>query len=425
MLVGVIGSGAREHAIASALARTADVILIPGNPAMEAATAEGFSIRCEDLDPELLGENSEIDLVVIGPEAPLVDGLADRLRAGGKPVFGPGADGAQLEGSKAFMKDLAERAGVPSARYGVFTDLGAAEEFLSTLEGKYVVKTDGLAAGKGVLVTADLDEARADVRDKLSGLSFGEAGRRVIIEEGMTGPEVSLLVLCADGHGVALPPAQDFKRIFDHDEGPNTGGMGAYSPVPVATDEVVAQIMEQIVDPTLRQLVADGIDYRGVLYAGCMLTDEGPKLIEYNIRFGDPEAEVVLPRIKSDFAELCLSVAEGRHITPPVISTDATVCVVMAASNYPATPRTGDRIHGLGKADTVSGVQVFHAGTRTGAAGEVVTAGGRVLCVSARGADLDDARDLAYQAVELISFEGAQFRSDIAQEAVSMTKNNR
>jgi len=421
MIVGVVGSGAREHAIALALVRTADVLVTPGNPGMPRRSDEGFVIRCVDMDPEEL----EVDLIVIGPEAPLVDGLADRLRAKGIPVFGPGAHGARLEGSKAFMKDLVARAQVPSARYGTFDDVVPAESFLETLEGGYVIKTDGLAAGKGVLVTSDIDEARKDVRDKLSGSSFGDAGRRVVIEEAMSGPEVSLLVLCANTDAVVLPAAQDFKRIFDNDQGPNTGGMGAYSPVPVASDEVVDLIMERIIHPTLRQLALEGIDYRGVLYAGCMLTPEGPKLIEYNIRFGDPEAEVVLPRITSDFAQLCLQVANGEHLSPPTVSPEATVCVVLAAHGYPGTVRSGDRIEGLEKADTVKGVTVFHAGTRRDSEGHIVTAGGRVLCVSATGEDIASARERAYEAVSLISFDGAQYRHDIAALAAQTSSNSR
>ena len=421
MIVGVVGSGAREHAIASVLSRTAEVVVSPGNPGMAAHSGEGFPIRCVDTRPEDLA----VDLVVIGPEAPLVDGLADRLRAKGMPVFGPGASGARLEGSKAFMKDLAARAGVPSARYGCFDDQGRAEEFLLTLEGGYVIKTDGLAAGKGVLVTHDPEVARRDIREKLSGSTFGEAGRRVVIEEAMTGPELSLLVLCANTDAVALPAAQDFKRVFDGDEGPNTGGMGAYSPVPVASEEVIDQIMQRIVQPTLRQLFLEGIDYRGVLYAGCMLTREGPKLIEYNIRFGDPEAEVVLPRITSDFAQLCLQVANAEPLSAPSISDEATVAVVVAAHGYPGVARSGDRIDGLEKAGTVKGVRVFHAGTRRDATGDLVTAGGRVLCVSAQGEDLAIARERAYEAVSLISFDGAQYRRDIAALAAKTTANSR
>ena len=418
--VAVIGAGAREHAIAAVLARDVEVLLVPGNPAMAGLSSEGKEIRCLAVDPEQLDALPEpIDLVVIGPEAPLVDGLADRLRARGLLVFGPGAAGAQLEGSKAFMKDLAHRAGVPTARYGVFTEQAEAEAFLDTLGPLYVIKTDGLAAGKGVLVTDDLEEARRDIAEKLSGDAFGAAGRRVIIEEGMVGPELSLLVLCADGHGVALPPAQDFKRIFDADAGPNTGGMGAYSPVPVATTAIVHEIMERIVHPTLRQLQAEGIDYRGVLYAGCMLTAEGPKLIEYNIRFGDPEAEVVLPRLTSNLAETLAEVARGGHINAPTVTPEATVCVVIAAEGYPGSVRSGDVITGLAEASTVKGVQLFHAGTSTGSDGSVTTAGGRVLCVSARGVDLAEARQRAYQAVGAISFAGMQFRSDIAQLAAA------
>ena len=421
MIVGVVGSGAREHAISSSLARSADVIVTPGNPGMPDRSDEGFTVRCVDVNPEEL----EVDLVVIGPEAPLVDGLADRLRAKGIPVVGPGASGARLEGSKVFMKDLATRARVPSARYGAFDDADLAYAFLETLDSGYVIKTDGLAAGKGVLVTYDIDEARRDVRDKLSGSSFGVAGRRVVIEEAMTGPEVSLMVLCANTEAVALPAAQDFKRIFDNDQGQNTGGMGAYSPVPVASQEVVDLIMEDIVHPTLRQLAREEIDYRGVLYAGCMLTPEGPKLIEYNIRFGDPEAEVVLPRITSDFAQLCLQVANGEHLSSPTISSESTVCVVLAAHGYPGTARSGDRIEGLEKADTVKGVKVFHSGTRRDAKGHIVTAGGRVLCVSASGEDLIGARQRAYEAAASISFDGAQYRHDIASLAAQATPTSR
>lgn len=414
MIVGVVGSGAREHAIATALSRSSDVVVTPGNPGMAGHSNEGFSIRCVDADPEAL----EVDLVVVGPEAPLVDGLADRLRARGVAVFGPGANGARLEGSKAFMKDLAQRAKVPTAKYGVFRDVAAAEAFLDRLDGGYVIKTDGLAAGKGVLVTDSREEAVEDVRAKLSGSAFGSAGRTIVIEEAMSGPEISLLVLCASTEAVALPAAQDFKRILDGDLGPNTGGMGAYSPVPVATAAVVESIMETIVYPTLHRLAAEEIDYRGVLYAGCMLTADGPKLLEYNIRFGDPEAQVVLPRVTSDLSELCLSVAQGRRLDPPTITPQACVGVVLAAHGYPGPVRTGDRIEGLEKAGTVKGVKVFHAGTRLDGENNIVTSGGRVLCVSALGQDLNQARARAYEAAQMITFDGAQYRHDIAALAV-------
>lgn len=420
MIVGVVGSGAREHALALVLARTADVVVTPGNPGIAGRSPEGFSLTSVNTLPEDL----TVDLMVIGPEAPLVDGLADRLRARHMPVFGPGADGARLEGSKAFMKDLAGRAGVPTARYGVFRDVHLAEEFLHTLDGCYVIKTDGLAGGKGVLVTSNIDEARVDIRQKLSGMAFGAAGEQVVIEEGLTGPEVSLLVVCSGEQAVALPPAQDFKRCFDGDFGPNTGGMGAYSPVPVAGEEVVNQIMETIVRPTLAQLVKEGIDYRGVLYAGCMLTPKGPALIEYNIRFGDPEAEVVLPRLKSDLAQLCMEAATGARLVAPTVSNEAAVCVVVAAPGYPTEVRTGDRITGIDQADRVEGVTVFHAGTRRDESGHIVTAGGRVVCVSALGTDLDVARGRAYEGVSHIQFPGAQFRHDIALEAAEQIRTS-
>jgi phosphoribosylamine--glycine ligase len=421
MRVCVVGSGAREHALATAFARTADVVVVPGNPGISGHSPEGHSITSVATDPEHVAG----DLVVVGPEAPLVAGLADRLRGRGIPVFGPGADGARLEGSKAFMKDLARDAGVPTARYGVFDRVDEAEAFLSSIPGPYVIKTDGLAAGKGVLVTPDLAEARADVAAKLSGAAFGDSGRRVVIEEGLSGPEVSLLVCCAGQRAVPLPPAQDFKRAFDGDEGPNTGGMGAYSPVAVAGDAVVGEIMERIVGPSLLRLATLGIDYRGVLYAGCMLTDEGPKLIEYNVRFGDPEAEVVLMRCGGDFTELCLAVANGSSFAAPAVTPDAAVCVVMASAGYPASPRAGDRISGLEKASTVEGVTVFHAGTRLDDDGSVVTAGGRVLAVSALAGDLMSARSKAYEAVDLIDFHGAQFRTDIALAAAALEASGR
>ncbi|HJV09211.1 MAG TPA: phosphoribosylamine--glycine ligase, partial [Acidimicrobiales bacterium] len=281
MRVCVVGSGAREHALAVALSRHADVVVAPGNPGIPWSTTE----RPEDI---------AADLFVIGPETPLVNGLADYLRGAGRLVLGPGAAGAQLEGSKAWMKAVLKEASVPTARYGAFADEEPALAFLRSLPGPWVVKTDGLAAGKGVLVTESFDEAAADVRAKLSGEAFGDAGRRVVIEEYLDGPELSLLCVCDGKRAVALAPAQDFKRLSDGDAGPNTGGMGAYSPVPIAGKDVVDEVLERAVLPTLAALQARRIDYRGVLYAGLMLTSDGPKMLEYNIRFGDPEAQVVL-----------------------------------------------------------------------------------------------------------------------------------
>jgi phosphoribosylamine--glycine ligase len=416
LTVCVVGSGGREHALATVLGRTADVIVTPGNPGITGNTKEGHTITSVDRDPASI----DADLFVIGPEVPLVDGLADRLRAAGHLVFGPGADGARLEGSKAFMKEMLEEAGVPTARYGTFDDPEAAKAFLRTLPAPWVVKTDGLAAGKGVLVTESLAEAEADVDAKLSGDAFGEAGRHVIIEEGLTGPECSLLVLCDGKRLIPLAPAQDFKRRDDADAGPNTGGMGAYSPVPFVDDEMVDHLVAEAVAPLVEALRARGIDYRGVLYAGLMLTPTGPKVLEFNVRFGDPETQVVLPRLIGDLCALLAEAAAGHLLTTPQFVDDAAVCVVLASEGYPESPRTGDVIRGLDEAGDMQGVEVFHAGTAHSTAdrdGSVVTAGGRVLGVTGLGSTLDEARATAYRGVGAISWPGRQVRSDIARTA--------
>jgi phosphoribosylamine--glycine ligase len=403
--VCVVGGGGREHALATILARDAEVVATPGNPGIEGSV---------DTAPE----DVDADLVVIGPEQPLVDGLADRLRAKGRAVFGPGADGARLEGSKAWMKQVLLDAGVPTARYDAFTDAAAAEAFLRTLPGLYVVKTDGLAAGKGVFVTTDLDAAIADVREKLAGRSFGAAGSTVVIEEGLTGPELSLLAVCDGERAVPLAPAQDFKRVGDGDSGPNTGGMGAYSPVPVADAAVVDEVMERAVEPTLAMLRKLGIDYRGVLYAGLMLTPEGPKVIEFNVRFGDPETQVVLPRLTTDLAGLLAEAAGGRITSEPAFGDEAAVTVVLASEGYPAAPVTGRPIAGIDDAEAVEGVTVFHAGTARTPEGDLVTAGGRVLDVTALGPTIAEARTRAYSAITKIAFPGMHYRGDIAERAV-------
>ena len=283
------------------------------------------------------------------------------------------------------------------------------------------MKTDGLAAGKGVLVTETLADAEADVRDKLSGASFGAAGRTVVIEEGLTGPELSLLVVCDGERAVPLAPAQDFKRIGDGDAGPNTGGMGAYSPVPVAGPDVVDAVMERAVEPTLAALRHEGIDYRGVLYAGLMLTPDGPKVIEYNVRFGDPEAQVVLPRLSSDLAALLAAAASGELTSTPTFTEDAAVTVVLATEGYPESPRTGDVITGLEAANALPGATVFAAGVAEDGAGRLVTAGGRVLAVTGTGPTIAEARALAYRAADEVDWRGKQFRTDIAALAAGGT----
>jgi phosphoribosylamine---glycine ligase len=407
MRVCVVGSGAREHVLAHVMGRTADVVVTPGSPGIPGSVAAPPA-------------EVDADLYVVGPEAPLVAGLADELRAAGRLVFGPGADGAHLEGSKAWMKEVVSAAGVPTARYEAFTEFEPALEFLDSLPGPWVVKTDGLAAGKGVLVAPTRPEAEADVRAKLAGESFGDAGRTVVIEEGMTGPELSLLVVCDGTRAVPLAPAQDFKRVGDGDTGPNTGGMGAYSPVPAVGDDVVADVMDRFLEPTLAELRRRGIDYRGVLYAGLMLTPEGPKLVEYNVRFGDPEAQVVLPRMTSDLAGLLAAAAAGdlTAAPAPAFGSDAAVTVVLATEGYPVAPRTGDLIEGIAEAEA-TGATVFCAGVAAGADGRLVTAGGRVLAVTGTGPTVAAARDRAYRAAGCISWPGLHHRTDIAREAAS------
>ena len=387
--------------LAHVLSRTAEVVTTPGNPGIDGSVST-------------LPEEIDADLYVIGPEAPLVDGLAYRLRSQGRTVLGPGPDGAQLEGSKAWMKEFAQRHGIPTAAHRVFDDAELAVAALRDSRGPWVIKTDGLAAGKGVLVTESIDEAEDDVRAKLSGASFGDAGRRVVVEDYLDGPEISLLAVCDGKRAVALAPAQDFKRIRDGDAGPNTGGMGAYSPVPFVTKDLLDEIEEKFLRRAIEGMTEDGIDYRGILYTGLALTSQGPKLVEFNIRFGDPEAEVVLPRFESDLAALLHQAASGRIEEEPRFVDDAAVVVVSASAGYPGPAATGRPIHGIDQAEAIEGVTVFHAGTERSRDGQLVSAGGRVLAVTGMGADLPTARARAYNGMSLITFEGMQYRRDIA-----------
>jgi len=403
MKVCVVGSGGREHALAHVLARTAEVIVTPGNPGIPFSTNQPV-------------KEIEADLFVIGPEQPLVEGLADELRKQGKLVFGPNADGAKLEGSKSWMKEILVESGVPTARHGVFTEEEAAFDFLQNLSDLYVIKTDGLAAGKGVLVTSDLAEAREAVSEYLSGKAFGTAGKRIVIEEGLTGPEISLLAVCDGQTAVPLAPAQDFKRLKDQDEGPNTGGMGAYSPVPFVEENLVERIMDIAVIPTLETLKRKGIDYRGVLYCGLMITPDGPKVLEYNARFGDPETQVVLPRLETDLAELLLGAASGSLNSNPIFSNEAAVAVVCASESYPENSRTGDFIDGLSQVQEMKGINIFFSGVRKTNDG-FATDGGRVLTITGIGPTLEKARNLTYEAVSQISWPGMQKREDIASNS--------
>ena len=426
MKVLVIGGGGREHALVWGLSNSAsvtEVFAAPGNPGIESLAR---CVAVDVKDPEAIAavaDAVDADLVVVGPEEPLVRGAVDAVTARGRLAFGPTASGAQLEGSKRWMKEVLAGAGVPTAAHASFgvADEDAALAFLETLDRLYVIKTDGLAAGKGVVVTESIDEAADAVRAYLSGEAFGDAGRTVVIEEGLRGPELSLLVVCNGDTDAAVPlaPAQDFKRIRDGDTGPNTGGMGAYSPVPVAGPRLIEQVMATSVYPTLHALEREGVSYRGVLYAGLMLTPDGPKVIEYNVRFGDPECEVIIPRLSNDLGELCRASASGEPLPVVSFSDEAQVTVVLASEQYPAAPRTGDPISGLDAAESREGVVVFHAGTARAPDGSIVTAGGRVLAVTGARAPIDLARAAAYDAVSDISWPGMQYRSDIAREAAA------
>ncbi|GIU90327.1 MAG: phosphoribosylamine--glycine ligase [Acidimicrobiia bacterium] len=420
----LIGSGGREHALAWGLARSPHVdelVCAPGNPGM-AELGE-----CRPVVPTDAGAVADLadavaaDLVVIGPEDPLVAGVVDAVAARGRLAFGPSAAAARLEGSKVFMKDVLVGAGVPTARHRSFT-AGEDEEafaFLETLPGRYVVKTDGLAAGKGVVVTESIAQARDVVRAYLSGEAFGDAGRTCVIEEGLTGPEVSMFVLCDGTDAVPVALAQDHKRAFDGDRGPNTGGMGAYTPAPFVPDDFVDEMMHKVIRPTLAELRRRDAEYRGVLFCGLMLTPDGPRVLEYNVRFGDPECQVIVPLLESDLYVHCAEAAAGRIETPLVMRDEACVGVVIASEGYPPAPvRKGDVIAGLDAARAVDGALVFHAGTRR-EGDAIVTNGGRVLTVVATGGTIRAARDRAYDAAGRISWPGLHYRRDIAAQALT------
>jgi phosphoribosylamine--glycine ligase len=423
----VVGSGGREHALAWGLARSPlvdEIVCAPGNAGM--ATL-GECLPVEATDPVAVGalaDRVDADLVVVGADDPLVAGVVDGVQARGRVAFGPNAAAARLEGSKKWMKGLLASAGVPTAEYRSFesADEAAALAFVESLPGPYVVKTDGLAAGKGVVVTESLADARDAVRSYLSGEAFGDAGRTCVIEEGLRGPEISLFVLCDGRDALPIALAQDHKRAFDGDAGPNTGGMGAYSPVPatVASPDLVDEMMEKAIRPTLEEMRRRDAEFRGILFCGLMLDPvKGPQVLEYNVRFGDPECQVIVPRLTSDIYVHCLESAIG-HIEADVRLADAAcVGVALAAEGYPPAPdRRGDVIEGLDAAAALDGVIVFHAGTKADDNGNITTNGGRVLTVAAVGSDIRGARDRAYEAAALISWPGLHYRRDIAAQAL-------
>ena len=411
----LVGGGGREHALAWKLAQSPGLgrmVAAPGNPGI-AAHARCVPIKDTAIDQIVaLAQQERPDLVVVGPETPLALGLADRLRAAGLAVFGGSAAAARLESSKAFAKDLMARHRIPTARFGTFRDAAAARRYCRELGAPLVVKADGLAAGKGVVVCQTLEEADRAVAQCLEARAFGDSGLTVVIEEFLVGEEASFFAL-SDGTGVLpLVAAQDHKTVHDGDRGPNTGGMGAYSPAPVMDAGMQERVMREIVRPTIAAMAAEGAPYTGVLFVGLMITRDGPKVIEFNCRFGDPECQAILPRLEDDLLALLLATATGKGLpTALAFSPQSSVCVVMTSAGYPGAYETGPAITGVEAAAGLPGVNVFHAGTAL-AGGALVTAGGRVLGVQALGADVAAAIRTAYAAVERIRFEGAHYRRE-------------
>ncbi len=421
MKILVIGGGGREHALVWKIAQSPLVKKLycaPGNPGT-AALAENIPLAVDQLDKLLaFAYENSIDLTVVGPEQPLSLGIVDLFESHGLKVFGPSQKAAFIEGSKAFSKDLMQKYHVPTAAYGVFTDQAEAEAFINSTGAPIVVKADGLAAGKGVIIARTCDEAISAVRDMLSGNAFGAAGSRVVIEEFLTGEEASFLVITDGKNVIPLASAQDHKAIFDNDLGPNTGGMGAYSPAPVVSPAIHEKAMLQVIRPTIDGMAAEGRPYRGVLYAGLMVKDGEVKTLEFNARFGDPECQPLLMRMKSDIVPVLLAVANGDLGSSAIEWHDKTaVCVVMASEGYPGDYRKGDLIAGLDQAAEVKDLYVFHAGTAL-KDGACVTNGGLVLGVTALGATVKEAIAAAYQGVSRISWPGVQSRTDIGKKAL-------
>ena len=424
MKVLVIGNGGREHALTWKAAQSdlvSEVFVAPGNPgtALEPKT-KNVNIGVCDIDALAdFAEKEKIDLTIVGPEAPLVAGIVDEFKKRNLNIFGPTKAAAQLEGSKSFTKDFLMRHNIPTAKYKNFTDVNEALSYLDSVEIPIVVKADGLAAGKGVIVAQTRQEAKDAVKDMLSGNAFGEAGCKVVIEDFLSGEEASFIVMVDGKNVLPMATSQDHKRVGDGDQGPNTGGMGAYSPAPVVTKTVYDRVMEQIIYPTVKGMAAENNEYVGFLYAGLMIDDAGnPKVIEFNCRFGDPETQPIMMRMKSDLVELCDAACDGKLDTKTCEYDERpAVGVVLAAEGYPQSPRKGDVISGL-ESVAEPGSKIFQAGTKQ-TDGKIVTSGGRVLCATALGSDIKEARNNAYKLAETVSWDGMFYRNDIAYRAIA------
>lgn len=427
MNVLLVGSGGREHALAWRLANSSNLKRLycaPGNPGID-TTADCVDIKADDIEGLVrFAQEKKIDLVVSGPEAPLVAGLADAMVAAGIKVFGPSKAAARLEGSKGFMKDLCTKYNIPTAKYGRFTDLAKAEELIRKMGAPVVVKADGLAAGKGVIVAQSIDEAVAAAKDMLSGNAFGPAGAEVVIEEYLDGEELSFFALSDGKTVIPFNSAQDHKRVGDGDTGPNTGGMGAYSPAHLLTLDIQHKILDRIIKPTVEGMAKDGFPFQGVLFAGIMVVKGEPYLIEYNVRFGDPECQAIMLRLHTELLGILDACASGTLAQHPKLdwSSNTAMAVVMAAKGYPGAYAKGGVIKGINEADQQPGVKIFHAGTAKNAAGEIVGSGGRVLTVAASAGSIAEAQKRAYEAIDMIEWVDGFCRRDIGWRAIKASK---
>ncbi|RUM41637.1 MAG: phosphoribosylamine--glycine ligase [Desulfurobacterium sp.] len=420
MKVLVIGSGGREHALVWKLAQSSKIEKVYGAPGNPGIAQIGECVNISPTDIKGLADFAEkegIDLTVVGPEAPLVAGIVDEFKSRGLKIFGPSKEAAKLEGSKAFSKEMMKKYGVPTADFEVFDNPEKAKEYIKEKGAPIVVKADGLAAGKGVVVAQNIEEALEAIDKIMIEKVFGDAGNRVIVEDCLVGEEASYLVVTDGENFIPLATAQDHKAVFDGDKGPNTGGMGAYSPAPVLSEEMEKEVQEKVIKPILRGMREEGHPFKGILYAGLMITEEGPKVLEFNVRFGDPEAQVILRRLKTDLVDVCQSIIEGKLIDNLEWIPETAICVVLASKGYPGKYEKGKVITGIEEAEKIDNVVVFHAGTAV-KDGKLVTNGGRVLNVTALGKDIVEARGNVYKAIEKIHFDGMHYRKDIGLKAL-------